>query len=261
MEHRIGWWVRASSQLLLLDFFAQPLHAPRRFPSLTSAPHTTFTAQRCRAMETTLADEDAAARRVTLDLSFKNQHHVLTLPASTLLRDIQALAEAKTGIAPAHQKLIHKGKTLTDPTVTLGQLGGEMGTLVKLVLIGTTAAALAALADAPKQVGNVRIINDLGSTGGSGSRGMVPILRSRRYGFQRVDVLPHLPEQERARRLLTELASDPGVLHVMEKYQWSVGALCEMYPEGLVGVSSVCVMGTCSFFLVFCLLSPCLMSF
>jgi hypothetical protein len=199
-------------------------------------------------------DDDVAVRRMTLDLSFKNQHHVLPLPASTPLLDIQALAEAKTGIAPAHQKLIYKGKTLMDPTITLGQLGGETGT-VKLVLIGTTAAALAALADAPKQVGNVRIIHDLGSTGGSGSRGMVPILRSRRYGFQRVDVLPHLPEQERARRILTELASDPGVLHVMEKYQWSVGALCEMYPEGLVGVSSVCVMGTSLYFLSLCLLS------
>lgn len=201
-------------------------------------------------MELASDDAAAAARRVTLDLSFKKQHHVLTLPASTPLLDIQVLAEAKTGIAPAHQKLIHKGKTLTDPTITLGQLGGETGT-VKLVLIGTTAAALAALAEGTKQVGNVRIINDLGSTGGGGSRGMVPILRSRRYGFQRVDVLPHLPEQERARRILTELASDPGVLHVMEKYQWSVGALCEMYPEGLVGVSSVCVMGMCLFFLVF----------
>jgi len=190
------------------------------------------------------AIEDAAStRRVTLDLSFKNQHHVLTLPASTPLLDIQVLADGKTGIAPAHQKLIHKGKTLTDPTITLGQLGGDTS-IVKLVLIGTTAAALAALAEGPKLVGNVRIINDLGSTGGSG-RGMVPILRSRRYGFQRVDVLPHLPEEERARRILLELASDPGVLHVMEKYQWSVGALCEMYPEGLVGVSSVCVMGTC----------------
>eukprot|EP00624_Nannochloropsis_granulata_P005540 evm.model.NODE_39505_length_72863_cov_22.203917.15 len=153
------------------------------------------------------------------------------MPASTPLLDIQAMAENKTGIALIHQKLIHKGKTLTDSTITLGQLGGEIG-IVRLVLIGTSAAALAALADGPKLVGDVRIINDLGSTGGS-DRGIAPILRSRRYGFQRVDVLPHLPEQERARRILTELASDPGMLHVMEKYQWSVGALCEMYPEGL----------------------------
>ncbi|KAJ1440888.1 WLM domain-containing protein, partial [Ochromonadaceae sp. CCMP2298] len=29
----------------------------------------------------------------------------------------------------------------------------------------------------------------------------------------------------------------------MEKHKWSVGALCELYPEGYVGVSDVCVMG------------------
>lgn len=29
----------------------------------------------------------------------------------------------------------------------------------------------------------------------------------------------------------------------MQKYKWTVGCLCEMYPEGYVGVSDVCVMG------------------
>jgi hypothetical protein len=34
-----------------------------------------------------------------------------------------------------------------------------------------------------------------------------------------------------------------GVLAVLKKHKWSVGALCELYPEGQVGVSDVCVMG------------------
>ena len=29
----------------------------------------------------------------------------------------------------------------------------------------------------------------------------------------------------------------------MEKYRFTVGALCELYPEGYVGVSDVCIMG------------------
>ena len=29
----------------------------------------------------------------------------------------------------------------------------------------------------------------------------------------------------------------------MRLHRWKVGCLCEMYPEGLVGVSEVCVMG------------------
>lgn len=46
-----------------------------------------------------------------------------------------------------------------------------------------------------------------------------------------VQVLPGLSEPERARAILEELATDPGVLHVLEKHRWNVGALCELYPE------------------------------
>lgn len=50
-----------------------------------------------------------------------------------------------------------------------------------------------------------------------------------------LQVLPGLSEPEKARAILQELATDPGVLHVLEKHKWQVGALCELYPE--VGVS------------------------
>ncbi len=39
------------------------------------------------------------------------------------------------------------------------------------------------------------------------------------------------------------LASDPGILHVMDKHGFDVGLLAEMPPEGLVGVDPVCVLG------------------
>jgi hypothetical protein len=38
-------------------------------------------------------------------------------------------------------------------------------------------------------------------------------------------------------------AFDPAILHVMEMHKWQVGTLCELYPEGKVGVSEVCTMG------------------
>ena len=183
---------------------------------------------------------------ISVQVSFKGTQHSLPLPAqTTTVQDIHALVEAATGIQVPFQKLIHKGKTLTDPAVPLAQLAqGTTTQAVKLVLIGTTAAAVAAVAEGHKQVGNVRVINDLATTtSSSGARRAPAVLPSRRHGFQRIEVLPHLPEQDKARAILTELASDPGVLHVMAKYQWSVGALCEMYPEGYVGVSDVCVMG------------------
>ena len=66
---------------------------------------------------------------------------------------------------------------------------------------------------------------------------------STQYGFNDIQVLTALPNSERAREILTGLANDPGIKAVMNKYKWKVGALCEMYPEGYVGVSDVCVMG------------------
>jgi len=64
-----------------------------------------------------------------------------------------------------------------------------------------------------------------------------------KYGFRDIQVLPGLPRMEEAKNILSSLANDPGVQAVMNKYKWSVGCLCEMYPEGYVGVSDVCVMG------------------
>lgn len=52
--------------------------------------------------------------------------------------------------------------------------------------------------------------------------------------FQRIETLPGLPEEETARKILESLAADPGIRAVLEKHQWTVGALCELYPEGKV---------------------------
>ncbi|KAI3681041.1 hypothetical protein L6452_35823 [Arctium lappa] len=39
------------------------------------------------------------------------------------------------------------------------------------------------------------------------------------------------------------LASDRGIVAVMNKHQWRVGIMTEMAPEGYVGVSPVCILG------------------
>lgn len=63
------------------------------------------------------------------------------------------------------------------------------------------------------------------------------------YGFGSIETLPNLPRQEEARRILETLANDPGIRACMAKHKWKVGALAELYPEGKVGESEVCVMG------------------
>lgn len=66
---------------------------------------------------------------------------------------------------------------------------------------------------------------------------------SQPHGFGRIETLPNLPEEHRARAILTELANDVGVLACMKKHGWHVGCLAELYPDGNVGQSAVCVMG------------------
>ncbi len=53
------------------------------------------------------------------------------------------------------------------------------------------------------------------------------------YGFQRIETLndAFLPDHQRAKGILEELASDPGILRMMESRKWNVGCLSEMMPE------------------------------
>ena len=66
---------------------------------------------------------------------------------------------------------------------------------------------------------------------------------NKQYGFGRIEPLPQLPHQDEARRILESLANDPGILACMAKHKWHVGVLAELYPEGKVGESAICVMG------------------
>jgi hypothetical protein len=51
------------------------------------------------------------------------------------------------------------------------------------------------------------------------------------------------PPPARALALLHRLAADPAIAGVMRARGWQVGLLAEMPPEGLVGVSPVCILG------------------
>lgn len=66
---------------------------------------------------------------------------------------------------------------------------------------------------------------------------------AQKYGFQRIQTLPMLPDESKARDILLTLSQDPGILACMAHHQWTVGCLSEMYPEGQVGESEICIMG------------------
>mmetsp|Transcript_39372 Transcript_39372/g.111563 ORF Transcript_39372/g.111563 Transcript_39372/m.111563 type:complete len:623 (+) Transcript_39372:253-2121(+) len=69
---------------------------------------------------------------------------------------------------------------------------------------------------------------------------------SAKFTFRRYETLDlpgAQPPPAAALALLYRLASDPGIMCIMDKHQWSVGVLKEMPPEGKVGISPVCVLG------------------
>ncbi|XP_012830116.1 PREDICTED: uncharacterized protein LOC105951263 [Erythranthe guttata] len=51
------------------------------------------------------------------------------------------------------------------------------------------------------------------------------------------------PPASKALELLHKLASDPGIVAIMNKHRWRVGILTEMAPIGYVGVSPKCILG------------------
>jgi hypothetical protein len=63
------------------------------------------------------------------------------------------------------------------------------------------------------------------------------------YGFQQITTLSNLPNESQAKEILQRLANDSGIIAVMNKYKFTVNELCELMPDGYVGVSDVCVMG------------------
>ncbi len=80
-----------------------------------------------------------------------------------------------------------------------------------------------------------RIIDDLTTDGKTKLRKKVVdknvAFQPSKYGFQRIATLPNLPDQSRAREILSDLAMDVGVLAVCNKYKWTIGTLGELFPD------------------------------
>ena len=157
---------------------------------------------------------------VTLQISFKGQTTPMTLPVSSTILDLKQTLESTLRVPPTHQKLLSKGRQLAD-TDPVSPLAGT-----KLMLLGTQPSTIADI--------NSRTLS--GPRNRSPYARKLPVARSAsatpdsNYTFHRLVPLPHLPQVERARELLDRLVHDRGIIAIMKKYKWSVGALVEMDP-------------------------------
>uniref|UniRef100_A0A7S3LHK3 WLM domain-containing protein n=1 Tax=Aplanochytrium stocchinoi TaxID=215587 RepID=A0A7S3LHK3_9STRA len=148
--------------------------------------------------------------------------------------------EEDTGVAVAQQKLFGQGGKL------LKYEGTESASLLpgKLKLLGSTKNEIQKVVESNEKFNNkIRVKDDLNVRR---RRRRKPEGRRRElpeYRFERIQTLQGLPDQEKAREILTRLSEETGFLAVLKKNRWKVGLLSEMYPEGQVGISEVCVLG------------------
>ena len=199
-----------------------------------------------------------------LIVSFRGQKIELTTsPELTVGQVKSAIADATDDsfqMSPSDVKLLFKGKVLSDDDDRImNVLGTKSAKIYRLIATGMSTTERLdnqqhfeeGLKRAPRvrdditregqqemirrrQMGQAMLRKAAARSGGSNQH---------KYCFGSIETIPNLPDEDQARQILTQLANDPGVLACMAKHQWNVGCLAELYPEGKVGESAVCVMG------------------
>jgi len=217
-------------------------------------------------METAIA----AKKELNLIVSFRGSKATIPLKPGTTVHNIKSsLAESinrdddSIQMQPHEIKLLLKGKVLASDVMDVSSMPqiSKSKKDIKLIAMGISSSEKQSNDDQiqEKLRSAPRIRNDLTPAGRRdiaqrrkiGRKFMAEKLvkntnidsSSSHYKFHRIETLPMLPEQAKAKQILTELANDPGILACMAKHQFTVGCLAEMYPEGKVGESEVCVMG------------------
>jgi hypothetical protein len=177
-----------------------------------------------------------------------------------LLIEEHARLHRDTTLVPSDLKVIYSGRRLTDDEKLYEVLPSKVKkSQYRLVVTGVSSSQTAELNHELRQAARSapRVRDDLTEQGRTEieqrqrvgqfflqkSASKSSSSSSKKYGFGRIEVLPNLPDQEQSLDILTRLANDPGVLACMAKHRWNVGCLAELYPDGNVGQSAVCVMG------------------
>ncbi|KAJ9458667.1 Ubiquitin and WLM domain-containing metalloprotease [Diplonema papillatum] len=126
----------------------------------------------------------------------------------------------------AHFKAVAKGRDVTHETADLKALVGDGG---KVMVIASDAAEV----DSVCSRGPARTVP---SAGMPGNIAAVSARRRKQSGPQasvsihKVQALPSLPLADQAQGILVKIASDPGIVGVIDKHNFTVGLLTELPP-------------------------------
>mmetsp|Transcript_27757 Transcript_27757/g.42001 ORF Transcript_27757/g.42001 Transcript_27757/m.42001 type:complete len:347 (-) Transcript_27757:79-1119(-) len=199
-----------------------------------------------------------ASETNNLIVSFRGKKITLDLDTDKTVFDIKGAICEKDSLQPTEIKLLWKGQLLSDDKQMLHDVFvGPKRKTYRLMALGTSSSESSVmekeLKDGMRKAKLIR--DDLTSAGRQQleqqrRHGRMMMNKSRHnkllsspYGFGKIETLPNLPNRDMAKKILSRLAKDPGVLACMAKHKWNVGSLAELYPEGKVGESEVCVMG------------------
>lgn len=161
-----------------------------------------------------------------------------------------ALATIKLLLPPPTRGVVRLGEAGNLP---LAEAGIRPGMHVKMMASPAAAVQAVAAAEAAgaaqraagfdhelrRDLRRAGLVDGSGSAAGSGAQQGQHSFRAFQ-AWQRPGLAPAPSE---ALKLLHRLASDPGIVGVMNKWKWDVGLLSEMPPEGKVGISPVCILG------------------
>jgi len=214
---------------------------------------------------------DSEAAEIKLLISFRGERVELLLKPKTLVFQIKtqlaSSTKADVQMLASDVKLIYKGKILSDDNVDLydkivhtEKFFSKKSSNKGIRLIATGISSIEAGTHNNRQVESIRnsprIRDDITESGRRdiaarqrlGKMTLSKVANGhqysrRNYSVGKLETLPMLPNEAKAREILKSLANDPGVLSCMEKHQWNIGCLAEMYPEGKVGESEVCILG------------------
>lgn len=199
---------------------------------------------------------------ITLSVKWVGKEELIKIARSELSRNdkeamgnvneldtLKTLLSKRTGIVKDYIKLVYKGSLLSSDKCE-GQLPEALwksGPRNHLILIGDASE----LPPPPPRSSTNRVIDDLQTDGVAHLTHPAQITKGNGFGareynpycFATIEVLQNLPQEDVARSILENLANDPHILAVLKKHKWRVGCLAEMFPEGLVGIDDVCILG------------------
>ncbi|KAF7794989.1 hypothetical protein EIP86_006133 [Pleurotus ostreatoroseus] len=173
---------------------------------------------------------------IAFTLSCRGQTHNISLDPEATFTELQTRIHALTNIPPTNQKILFKGKKQvrsgSESSTTILDAGLRGGT--KVQVLGPTAEEVNGI----KQVEEEKRRKDKIMQ----ERALKPQVKLRstatpssandlRYRFHRIEPLAYLPSPDGARAVLSKLADDPAIRHIMQKHQFAVGLLTELAPH------------------------------